>query len=118
MQRLEVSGAVRLIYRSLGVKRLRYSCNVKLYTYPRHWMNSVVSFRPRPLYSSQRALATHSGPPIVVTDFRRAEQSLASHRIQTSNSPVADRGSTVVKVLCYKLEGRWFHPSWCQWIFH
>ena len=24
-----------------------------------------------------------------------------------------DRGSTVVKVLCYKLEGRWFDPSWC-----
>jgi len=28
-----------------------------------------------------------------------------------------DRGSTVVKVLCYKSEGRWFDPS-CQWIFH
>jgi len=27
-------------------------------------------------------------------------------------------GSTVVKVLSYKLEGRWFDPSWCQWIFH
>ena len=23
-----------------------------------------------------------------------------------------DRGSTVVKVLCYKSEGRWFDPSW------
>jgi len=28
------------------------------------------------------------------------------------------RGSTVVKVLCYKSEGRWFDPSWCHWIFH
>ena len=28
------------------------------------------------------------------------------------------RGGTVVKVLCYKSEGRWFDPSWCQWIFH
>ena len=28
-----------------------------------------------------------------------------------------DRGSTVVKVLCYKSEGRWFDPSWCKWIF-
>jgi len=28
-----------------------------------------------------------------------------------------NRGSTVVKVLCYKSEGRWFDPSWCQWIF-
>jgi len=29
-----------------------------------------------------------------------------------------DRGRTVVKVLCYKSEGRWFDPSWWQWIFH
>ena len=28
-----------------------------------------------------------------------------------------DRGSTVVKVLCYKSEGHWFDPSWCKWIF-
>jgi len=25
---------------------------------------------------------------------------------------------SVVKVLCYKSEGRWLDPSWCQWIFH
>ena len=29
-----------------------------------------------------------------------------------------DSGSTVVKLLCYKSEGRWFEPSWCQWIFN
>jgi len=28
-----------------------------------------------------------------------------------------DRGSTVVKVLCYKSEVPWFDPSWCQWLF-
>ena len=28
-----------------------------------------------------------------------------------------DRGSTVVKVLCYKSEGRWFDPRWCHWNF-
>ena len=28
-----------------------------------------------------------------------------------------DRGSTVVKVLCYKSEGCWFDPSWCRWKF-
>ena len=28
-----------------------------------------------------------------------------------------DRGSSVVKVLCYKSEGRWFDPSWCHWHF-
>jgi len=26
---------------------------------------------------------------------------------------VSDRGSTVVKVLCYKSEGRWFDSRWC-----
>jgi len=28
-----------------------------------------------------------------------------------------DCGSTVVKVLCYKSEGRWFDSRWCQWNF-
>ena len=28
-----------------------------------------------------------------------------------------ERGGTVVKVLCYKSEGRWFDPSWCHWNF-
>jgi len=31
--------------------------------------------------------------------------------------PSFNRGSTVVKVLCYKSEGRWFDPSWFQSIF-
>ena len=30
---------------------------------------------------------------------------------------VGDRVSTVVKVLCYKSECRWFDPSWCHWNF-
>jgi hypothetical protein len=29
-----------------------------------------------------------------------------------------DLGGTLVKVLCYKSEDRWFDPSWCHWIFH
>jgi hypothetical protein len=28
-----------------------------------------------------------------------------------------DRGGSVVKVLCYKSEGRWFDPKWCHWNF-
>jgi len=28
-----------------------------------------------------------------------------------------DRGSTVIKVLCYKSEGRWFDSIWCHWNF-
>ena len=27
---------------------------------------------------------------------------------------IRDRGSTVVKLLCYKSEGRWFDPRWCH----
>jgi len=30
---------------------------------------------------------------------------------------IVDRGSTVVKVLRYKSEGRWFHSTWCHWNF-
>jgi hypothetical protein len=30
---------------------------------------------------------------------------------------LGDRGSTVVKVLRYKSEGRWFDSRWCHWIF-
>ena len=38
--------------------------------------------------------------------------------IVSVHSQIGDRCSTVVKVLCYNSEGRWFDPSWCQWIFH
>ena len=30
---------------------------------------------------------------------------------------IGDRGSIVVKVLRYKLEGHWFDPRWCHWNF-
>jgi hypothetical protein len=33
------------------------------------------------------------------------------------SSGAGDRGGTVVKVLCYKPEGRWFDPKWCHWNF-
>jgi len=41
------------------------------------------------------------------------------HSLITSCTTIyrGDRGSTVFKVLRYKSEGRWFDPSWCQWIF-
>jgi len=26
-----------------------------------------------------------------------------------------DRGSAVIKVLCYKSKGPWFDPSWCHY---
>ena len=30
---------------------------------------------------------------------------------------LGDRGGTVLKVLCYKSEGRWIDPRWCHWNF-
>jgi len=32
-------------------------------------------------------------------------------------SLLGNSSGTVVKVLCYKSEGRWFDPSWCHWNF-
>jgi len=34
-----------------------------------------------------------------------------------TKTQAGDRGGTVVKVLCYKSEDRWFDPSWCHWNF-
>jgi len=36
----------------------------------------------------------------------------------TQRLTTGDRGSTVVKVLCYKSEGRGLDHRWCHWIFH
>ena len=38
-------------------------------------------------------------------------QSFKNLRIYWS---IGDCGGTVVKVLCYKSEGRWFDSSWCH----
>ena len=37
--------------------------------------------------------------------------------IKTYMEGFVDCGSTVVKVLCYKSEIRYFDPSWCHWNF-
>jgi len=50
------------------------------------------------------------------TAYRRTTYNTAT-RIGSAMNVGWDRGSTVVKVLRYKSEGRWFDPSWCQWIF-
>jgi len=42
---------------------------------------------------------------------------VSSGSLQLSLAKVGDRGGRVVKVLCYKSEGRWFDPSWCNWNF-
>ena len=39
-----------------------------------------------------------------------------ANALKTTTPFIRDRGSTVVKELYYKSEGRCFDPSWCQWI--
>jgi len=53
-------------------------------------------------------------------DVRSLRTSYACEGIQfyQGTELEGDRGGTVVNVLCYKSEGRWLDPSWCQWIFH
>ena len=49
----------------------------------------------------------------------KSEITLSNGRSNISSKCIClHRSGTVVKVLCYKSEGRWFYPSWCQWIFH
>jgi hypothetical protein len=38
-------------------------------------------------------------------------------KFHTIHTYTGDRGSTVVKVLCYKSEGRWFDSRCCHLIF-
>ena len=40
--------------------------------------------------------------------------SVLNHRLLLT---LGDRGGTVVKVLCYKSEGRWFDPKWYHGFF-
>ena len=40
-----------------------------------------------------------------------------NHVLETVLSVCWNRGSTVIKVMCYKSEGCWFDPSWCHWNF-
>jgi len=42
---------------------------------------------------------------------------LGAHIKERLLQKLGDRGGTVVKVLCYKSEDRWFDPSWCHWNF-
>ena len=38
-------------------------------------------------------------------------------KLELYRSMRGDRGGTLVKVLCYKSEGRWFDPRRCHWKF-
>jgi len=51
----------------------------------------------------------------VVRRFRRCAKVIGCTYTNLHSTARADRGGTVVKVLCYKSEGRWFDPSWRYW---
>ena len=61
-------------------------------------------------------------PPIIRSTCTHSLRTVNCKALENKSNSIylylGDRGSTVVKVLCYKSEGRWFDPSWCQWIFH
>jgi len=91
-----------------------------------------VSSSTKLLDHTQRRTAV--GRLLWTSDQLVAETTYNSHNRQTSMPPVGiffwdiyctlkhilhrNFKGTVVKVLCYKSEGRWFDPSWCHWIFH
>ena len=54
------------------------------------------------------------GPQVPLTDLPQREML----RFQSPPSFIGDRGGPVVKVLCYKSEGRWFHPADVIGTFH
>ena len=54
--------------------------------------------------------------------YTQAKTSRTKRHIKSRNNLlpgqiIGDRGGTVVKVLCYKSEGRWFDSRWCHWNF-
>ena len=58
---------------------------------------------------------------IIAVILEPGEKKKLVHKHQTLSPNYAlmwvDRSGTMVKVLCYKSEGRWFDPRWCHWNF-
>ena len=59
--------------------------------------------------------ALPQGKPRYPSNRMRGGPPRRSGRFCTSLFPYRDRGSTMVKVLCYRSESRWFDPSCCQY---
>ena len=83
-------------------------------------------------YSPKLFLFFTAQPALPIGTLRQAEETLCSVCLHVSckrerynisifipyiKGVPGDRGGTVVKVLRYKSEGRWFDPSWCHWNF-
>ena len=53
----------------------------------------------------------------VVTHTEYQNLTALGDNFLSTSKKKGERSSTVVKVLRYKSEGRWFDPRWCHWNF-
>jgi len=84
---------------------------------PAHAIAHIVKWWQYTRTSKLACFAHFFGPGRPTAEFSKF--SYWSHCLLNSVIlPRIYRSSTVIKVLCYKSEGRWFDPSRCQWIFH
>ena len=74
----------------------------------------MVSVGGRPQICALDRAATGTGKAIVLTPHQKHRH---YYIYPVTRVYRGDRGGTVVKVLRYKSEGRWFDPSWCHWNF-
>ena len=58
---------------------------------------------------------THTHTHIFFIGFKLQIMHKDFNKITISDVLLNKDLNTVVKVLCYKSEGRWFDPRWCQW---
>jgi len=80
--------------------------NVSLLSFPLHFPTSVCTLFPHSYFTLYKNWANLF---LILCSYKSWSSFCMSF--------IRDRGSTVVKVLCYKLEDRWFDPSWCHWNF-
>ena len=72
-----------------------------------YWDNGEIETEENKTYASE----TISTLETTVAEAPSALAQLRSSYLCVVLGRKGDRGSTVVKVLCYKSEGRWFDPS-------
>jgi len=52
-----------------------------------------------------------------INDRNVKGQSVNFLKVEVDCDTILKTGGSAVTVLCYKSEGHWFDPSWCQWSF-
>jgi hypothetical protein len=97
----------------VNVKKKSSSCFEHPSVHPQEYLYTQVLwyFFMRPYKQSGRCREVFDTHPVCISQC--TVQKTLDH-LQTNGT--AD-GGTVVKVLCYKSEGRWFDSRWCHWNF-